>query len=499
MSDILQKSPAPGGVGGVKAPMFSPDIKGVIASGQEAARLEGERNVAGADVMARAADQRVQADTAAMDRARQDTRSVPAFVPTKDTAADLSSLFGLIGVVGTALGSKGQGMNAMSAMTGMMQGYQQGNEDRYAKEYQKFQTSMQEMQRHNEQVQQELQRALKISETNMEAGKAHASLAMAKLDAPMLRAKVEHQGVLEAYKVAQQMASEERRLRQTIAAENLRQQHALARDEAKAALKGGVLGEANLDAEAQAIALNAAKMPSISSPRRGPLIAKVKQINPDWNEQDYGNQAKAYSQWSSSNGAGGKQIIAFNTVADHLLYYEMLAGELNNTDTPKLNAVINYVKREIGDTSVTNAQAAKQSIAAEIVKAISNVSGALADRQEAESILNLSATPEQMRGTVNTLRGLIGGRFNSALHMFRVGTGRNDKAFFEMLTPEAKKTFGKYADVSSAPSSAPAAAAEPTASIPSFSTEAEAEAAVKAGKIKKGDKVTIGGVTGTWE
>lgn len=42
--------------------------------------------------------------------------------------------------------------------------------------------------------------------------------------------------------------------------------------------------------------------------------------------------------------------------------------------------------------------------------------------------------------------------------------------------------------------------AEPSAGTPkAFATEADAEAAFKAGKIKRGDRVTIGGVSGRWE
>lgn len=69
----------------------------------------------------------------------------PEFIPTKETATELSGLFGMLGVLGTMIGGKGKssGMDAMSAMTGMMQGYQQGRKDLYDREYSNFQAATQ--------------------------------------------------------------------------------------------------------------------------------------------------------------------------------------------------------------------------------------------------------------------------------------------------------------------------------------------------------------------
>jgi hypothetical protein len=63
-------------------------------------------------------------------------KSLNEFVPTKENAQDLSTLFGLTTLIGFALGGVGKkhAMQAMSAMNGMLEGHRLGREDLYKKE-----------------------------------------------------------------------------------------------------------------------------------------------------------------------------------------------------------------------------------------------------------------------------------------------------------------------------------------------------------------------------
>ena len=62
------------------------------------------------------------------------------------------------------------------------------------------------------------------------------------------------------------------------------------------------------------------------------------------------------------------------------------------------------------------------------------------------------------------------------LDRFFQATGREKRKIEKPARPKAPEAGGKV-----------------------FKTEADAEAAFKAGKIKRGDRITIGGVSGTWE
>ena len=66
------------------------------------------------------------------------------FIPTKETAQDLAQLFTFVGLVGFGIGAGGKGnaQAAMAAMTGMLEGHIQGNEDKYKREKDIFETNM---------------------------------------------------------------------------------------------------------------------------------------------------------------------------------------------------------------------------------------------------------------------------------------------------------------------------------------------------------------------
>lgn len=70
------------------------------------------------------------------------------FIPTQDNAKELGGLFSLIGVVGFAIGGSGKenAVQAMSAMNGMLSGYQKGRADLYKREKDIFDTKMKALQ-----------------------------------------------------------------------------------------------------------------------------------------------------------------------------------------------------------------------------------------------------------------------------------------------------------------------------------------------------------------
>lgn len=66
------------------------------------------------------------------------------FIPTQDNAKELGGLFSLIGVVGFAIGGSGKenAVQAMTAMNGMLSGYQKGRADLYKREKDTFDTNL---------------------------------------------------------------------------------------------------------------------------------------------------------------------------------------------------------------------------------------------------------------------------------------------------------------------------------------------------------------------
>lgn len=98
---------------------------------------------------------------------------------TPDTHEGLMGLATILPIAGILLGSKGMmsGVNAMNAMTGVMKGYQEGNNARIEFEKQKYDTSMKEWEANYKISRQKLADAIEMMKTNYQAGVAKAETA----------------------------------------------------------------------------------------------------------------------------------------------------------------------------------------------------------------------------------------------------------------------------------------------------------------------------------
>ena len=204
------------------------------------------------------------------------------------------------------------------------------------------------------------------------------------------------------------------------------------------------LPEKTLERKAFSIANYSEKPPALRDANRDAVMDRVYEINPNFNEGDFGNRQIAERNWTNPNGTGAKNLAATATVANHLYTMRTLADAMDAGDTPVINRVFQYIQTNLGYPEVTNFEAAKQAVSAEIVKAITGTAGALADRKEAEAILNPAKSPAQLKGAINTIEDLIGGRLEVMMESYRTGTGRSKEAFIEKLPQNVKTTFGRY-------------------------------------------------------
>jgi hypothetical protein len=168
----------------------------------EAKRLESERGITRAEERMRLR----QEEATAFENAPQqqelklarDQLKNAAFVPSKDNAQDIATMFSLVGLIGMAIGGGGKisAYNAMGAMNGMLEGYQKGRADLYKKEKDVFDKNIKLMQNKVSILQSELQEAAQTFKTNRELGEQQAEIAFAKADAPILEAMVKKQGIV---------------------------------------------------------------------------------------------------------------------------------------------------------------------------------------------------------------------------------------------------------------------------------------------------------------
>lgn len=172
-------------------------------------------------------------------------------------------------------------------------------------------------------------------------------------------------------------------------------------------------------------------------------------------------------------------------------------GKASTGITAELALGINRVKAAVGGDK----EAAKKVTDTELLNALlgsdvfSNIQALGVGARGLDTPAEREFLREVVSGTISlnaeTLRRMAEIRANvkeRAIDRFnqRVEKGELDR-FFEATGREKRKI------------EKPARPKAPEAGGKVFKTEADAEAAFKAGKIKRGDRITIGGVSGTWE
>jgi hypothetical protein len=215
---------------------------------------------------------------------------------------------------------------------------------------------------------------------------------------------------------------------------------------------GAPLDDAATEELAQKVANLSLDPKTLTPADRDKVLVRASQINPNYNQGDYGNTNLAYRQWTTPNGAGSKQLASFSVAAQHLDALEQYAKALQNNDVQLANAMKNKLSVALGHEEVTDFNTARQAVAAEIVRAITASAGAKSDRQEAENAFNSNASPDQIQGAINVSRRLIGSRLDTARAQFKIGTKRKDEDFDALLPPEVQNNFGVAPSKSSVPS-----------------------------------------------
>jgi len=155
------------------------------------------------------------------------------------------------------------------------------------------------------------------------------------------------------------------------------------------------------------------------------------------NKQTRAGQAAAVRDFSS--GVSARRVTANNTAINHLATMEKLASDLGNSDIGIVNRASNMFAKETGSTAPANFDAAKQLVAAEVIKAVVNNGGGVTERQEAQENFAKARSPEQLQGVINTYKELLAGQLQSLGQQYEVNTGRKD--FSTRLNPETQKVY----------------------------------------------------------
>jgi hypothetical protein len=165
---------------------------------------EQEQKVAGLEQRQQLQEQQAQElrqlpERQQLSSARQEL-SGAAFVPTKETAQDIATIFSLTGIIGMAIGggAKDNAYAAMAGMNGMLEGYKRGRADIYKRERESFDKNLKALQLKVQTLQQELTEAIQLKQQDFKAGETAIEIALAKSGSELLDLKRKKNGDMAA-------------------------------------------------------------------------------------------------------------------------------------------------------------------------------------------------------------------------------------------------------------------------------------------------------------
>ena len=188
--------------------------QGIADTEAQIAGAEQEQKVAGLEQRQQlqeqqAAELRQLPEREQLRTARQELAGA-AFVPTKETAQDIATIFSLTSIIGMAIGggAKQNAYAAMAAMNGMLDGYQKGRADIYKRERDMFDKNLKALQTKVQTLQQELTEAIQLKQQDFKAGETAIEVAMAKAGADLLDLKRKKNGDLAALETVVQLGKD---------------------------------------------------------------------------------------------------------------------------------------------------------------------------------------------------------------------------------------------------------------------------------------------------
>jgi len=151
-------------------------------------------------------EQAVTAPELRAERTALEERAGEAFVPTQENAREMATIFSLVGVLGFAIGAGGKNnaIQAMSAMNGMMQGYQEGRQDRYLREKDSFESNARAIKTKIDSLNNRMTEIAKIAAVNMEKANMEADMLFAQEGADFLKQYKDKMGLVNTIKMLQE-------------------------------------------------------------------------------------------------------------------------------------------------------------------------------------------------------------------------------------------------------------------------------------------------------
>lgn len=177
---------------------------------------------------------------------------------------------------------------------------------------------------------------------------------------------------------------------------------------------------------------------SLARPRGQNIMARVMEINPQYDETTYA--AKNAAAKAFTTGPQGNAMRSFAVAGQHLDQLGQLVDAMDNGNIPLMNKLANTYSQQTGSTPVTNFDAAKDIVSKEVVKAIVAGGGGVSEREELANAMNNAKSPAQLKGVISQYRNLMAAQ-HDALMQQRQAAGLSDSTL-PNYTPGTQQNGG---------------------------------------------------------
>jgi len=344
------------------------------------------------------------------DNIEQAIKDTKPFVPTKSSVGDMALLFTLIGMIGSTLGSQKGTMSALgaqNAMTGMLQGWQKGDADRYQQEKATFEENLKYQQRVSELTKQAFD-AYKDEVVTVGIPKAKENLdaKLASLGADVIKATADQKGAEAGLRVTNDLATWHEKATETYnkileAGYNRSMEIWKAENSAQSKLPD----TASVESIAKQIAeYKLAPYTGISarSPAALTIMSRVAELNPDYDAKKYIGMVAGERTLGTQTGRVTGSIESLKSTVPLAL---AASKNVDRTRFPKMNSIENAFRSGTGDQSIVQFNIYNQSLVNDYAQ-IMRRGGASTDKssERANDILSTSFSNGQYEAGVKALQ-----------------------------------------------------------------------------------------------
>jgi hypothetical protein len=194
--------------------------------------------------------------------------------------------------------------------------------------------------------------------------------------------------------------------------------------------KPGIEANAQMIANYQTQPLNGFVM---RSPEGRAIMARVKEINPDYHAEYYNNFNKTESD--ATTGKIGTSANALNTMMGHLSVLNDASEALRNNNVQVLNRLANAIGVQFGRDPVTTYKTIVHRIGPEVTKAYIASGGSMGERGTNEEDFDPKLSPDQIKNNIGISAVLADSKIKALQDQYQRGTyGRGQQ---KLISEEA--------------------------------------------------------------